>query len=940
MTDELRERFERLFDTTPTPLLVVAPDAPRFTVLHVNAAYLAATARARDELLGRALLEAFPDDPADKESKGSVHLRASLERVLATRRPDAMPEVRYDVRRPDGTFEVRWWGPVNAPVLGARGQVEAIIHQVVDVAARRRSDEALRAQAARDAFLVRLADALRPLADPVAVQVEAARVLGEHLGACRVHYAEVEADGVHSVIHRAYARGVPGIEGRHRLDAYGPPLLRTLQEGRLLRLDAVAEDARVDAAARAAWAALGIGAAITLPLVKGGRLTALISVHHAGPHPWTDAEVALIEAAAERTWDAVERARAEAALKESQRQLSLALEAARMGAFDRDLASDTLTITPASAELLGLPPGTTALTVRDVAALVHPDDLERHRAAFREAVAQGAEYHSEYRVVRPSDGRVVWLEERGRTTREPATGQARVTGVHWDVTARKDTEAALQRSEAQAREAAALAERERRMLDAVLEAVPAGIIVADARGGLLRENAANARLWGPSPQASGVEEYRQWKAWWADGSPRHGQPLAPREWAMARALGGEAVPGDVIAIEPFDAPGTRRVVVNSGAPIRDAAGAIVGAVVAQADVTALKESEARLQAILDGSPSIIFVKDLEGRYQLVNRAFCQVWQKRPEEVLGRTDGELTASPELAAQWKENDRQVLERQEPVIAEERADVPGGGSLYLSVKFALRTLEGQPYAVCGMSSDVTELRRVERERERLVELQEQMMGIVSHDVRSPLAALLMSAQALRRQPLEGPSRKVAERIERSARRVEQVVRLMLDFTRTRLGVAIPVEKRPVDLQEIASRVAEELQTARPERQVVLAGEPALGEGDPDRLFQALANLMENAFKYGEPGRPVTVTTREEREALVVEVHNWGEPIPEALQPRLFEPFSRGPQTEETVKISLGLGLYIVCQLVQAHGGGVSVRSTREEGTTFTLRLPRGDA
>ena len=179
--------------------------------------------------------------------------------------------------------------------------------------------------------------------------------------------------------------------------------------------------------------------------------------------------------------------------------------------------------------------------------------------------------------------------------------------------------------------------------------------------------------------------------------------------------------------------------------------------------------------------------------------------------------------------------------------------------------------------------------------------------------------------------------DRIDRAGRRIEQVVRLLLDFTRAKGGKGIPVHARPLSLRELCTRVVDELRAAHPHRVVELHGSPAWGEGDPDRLFQVLANLVENAFKYGAPGRPVTLTTRETDDELRVEVHNEGPPISEALLPRLFEPFSRGAQTDETVKLSLGLGLYIVREIIRAHGGTVEVRSTREAGTTFTVRLPR---
>ena len=143
--------FPALFAVASTPMLVVAPDAPRFTIIEVNQAYLAATMRTHDDLVGRGLFEAMPDNPDDPGTTGVSNLRASIERAIAGRQADQMALQKYDIPRPDGGFEERWWNPVNTPVLSADGVVTAINHQVVDAtervhveAALHRSEAALR----------------------------------------------------------------------------------------------------------------------------------------------------------------------------------------------------------------------------------------------------------------------------------------------------------------------------------------------------------------------------------------------------------------------------------------------------------------------------------------------------------------------------------------------------------------------------------------------------------------------------------------------------------------------------------------------------------------------------------------------------------------------------------------------------------------------------
>ena len=143
------QSFTRLFEASPAPFLVLAPDAPRFTIREVNDAYLAATMRTREGVVGRGIFEAYPDNPNDATIGGQSRLRASLEHVLATRRPDELPSLHYDIARPDGTFEVRWWSPVNSPILDENGEVEAIIHNANDVTEQRCVEAALRATEAR-----------------------------------------------------------------------------------------------------------------------------------------------------------------------------------------------------------------------------------------------------------------------------------------------------------------------------------------------------------------------------------------------------------------------------------------------------------------------------------------------------------------------------------------------------------------------------------------------------------------------------------------------------------------------------------------------------------------------------------------------------------------------------------------------------------------------
>jgi PAS domain S-box-containing protein len=215
------------------------------------------------------------------------------------------------------------------------------------------------------------------------------------------------------------------------------------------------------------------------------------------------------------------------------------------------------------------------------------EELEVGRQ-YKRAMAERVAVDFEQLYVFP-DGRSYWTDIRVMPSDDG------LAVFYRDITERKLAEQALRDSQRQALDTAGQAERERQRLDALLQAVPAGIIVAEAGGAVVHVNAENRRIWGSHPMSADVDAYVEWKAWWADGSDKHGQRLGIEDWAMARALAGEAAPRQVIEIESFDDPGIRRIMLNSGAPIRNDAGEITGAVVAQMDITDRVKAEEALR---------------------------------------------------------------------------------------------------------------------------------------------------------------------------------------------------------------------------------------------------------------------------------------------------------------------------------------------------------
>ncbi|WP_224362575.1 sensor histidine kinase [Hyalangium versicolor] len=275
-----------------------------------------------------------------------------------------------------------------------------------------------------------------------------------------------------------------------------------------------------------------------------------------------------------------------------------------------------------------------------------------------------------------------------------------------------------------------------------------------------------------------------------------------------------------------------------------------------------------------------------------------------------------------------------------AEFQVYVPTGAPRWMRAKVRVLSRNGQATRMLGTLKDVTRELQMEEESRRAVDFQEQLVGIVSHDIRSPLGAIISWARIMAAGgPPPEEQQRTFKRITSAALRIERLTRLLLDFARARLGGGITLEPRRCDMRDLLQKVTHEFRVAYPDRGVSFEVDKGDTHGtwDPDRLAQVLSNLLENALKYSPPDTQVQLAARGEKEQVVLAVHNQGKPIPPELMPHIFEPFRRGPQASRTAKTSYGLGLYIVQEIVHAHGGTIEVRSNIEEGTTFTVCLPR---
>ena len=580
--------YSAVFAAMPVPLLMLAPD---FTIVSVNDAYLAATVTERAAILGRGIFEVFPDNPDDPSATGVANLRASLERVLRTGDPDTMAVQKYDIRVavPGGVaFEERYWSPVNSPVFGAGGVLTHILHRVEDVTefSRSRARQA-RIETRLDTQSLEIEQANRRLREaneeldvrgvgrteelrkereyfqsllmavPVPVSVmlgpehrfvlenDAQRAMSEHRDVIGMTYREAYPDAASTllpILDRIYATGQPYVVDRQLVHFAMRP--GGMQDDHVFRMS---------------WHPLfGLNGEVE------GIITATVNL--------------------------TDQVRAEAQMHDRDARYHSLFESIDEGFCTIEMLYDDagnpvdyrfLETNKAFVENTGLVDAV-GKTMREMAPLHEQYWFETYGRVA--SSGEPIRFESEARSL----GR--WYDVYAFRVGNPALREVGI--LFKDVAERKRAEAELRDSERRAVDAAGEAQAERRRLDALLQAAPAGIVVADADGRILMTNAAHRRLWGERGERG---QAAQFKGWWADGSARHGNALAPHEWATARVLRGEAAPHDTVEIETFDDPPLRRIVLVTGAPITGDSGAIAGAVVTQMDITERVRAEEALR---------------------------------------------------------------------------------------------------------------------------------------------------------------------------------------------------------------------------------------------------------------------------------------------------------------------------------------------------------
>ncbi len=378
----------------------------------------------------------------------------------------------------------------------------------------------------------------------------------------------------------------------------------------------------------------------------------------------------------------------------------------------------------------------------------------------------------------------------------------------------------------------------------------------------------------------------------------------------------------------------------------------------------LQRTHAQLQNILDNTTAVVFVKDLRGRYLSINRRYEMLFDTTRETVVGKTDDDFFP-PDQAARMRQNDRLAVEKGAAVEMEEQATLDDGVHTYLSVKFPLLDKDGEPYAVCGMATDITGRKQAEQELERhrhqlealVKERTEQLsrakeeaeianraksefLANMSHEIRTPMNAIIGMSHLALQTDLDDRQRNFIEKVHGSAEGLLGIINDILDFSKIEAGM---LEMEEVDflLRDTIRNMVNLVKLKADEKGVQLAVRiepdvPKTLAGDPLRLTQVLTNLVGNAIKFSDSGDPATVKValREQNETHVLlhfSIQDNGIGLSTEQQQRLFQAFRQADNSTTRKYGGTGLGLIISKNIVHLMGGEIWLESEAGKGSTF---------
>ena len=488
-----------------------------------------------------------------------------------------------------------------------------------------------------------------------------------------------------------------------------------------------------------------------------------------------------------------------------------------------------------------------------------------------------------------------------------------------------------------------------RLLKAVFDIIPVGIWISDRSQRIVSHNPAAERIWCGARYLE-VARFGEYKGWWADS----GKPVAAGEWPLARAMvQGETCPGRLIRIQCHD--GSFKTIIDAAAPLRDEHGNLTGAVAVNEDITALHEAQERLRAseelfrtVFDLLPVGLWIADRDGRVTRGNPAGHRIWQGAGEmgpEHYGRQQGWSveTGKPIAPEEW--GIPRAIRRGEATSRDVIRIQCFDGSFKTVINWAapIRSDSGEITGAVAINEDITALHHTQEQLRTAVRDREDILAVVTHDLRSPLSAIMTLATTIgvKSHKLSGggPVQALADNLVEIARQMFGLVNdlLAVALVRSDHSVLKTTPTRASALLEKAARVSRPLFAREAIRfHVQAVGDLPVIHVDTDRILRVFNNLLDNALKFTLAQGEVVLRAEAQSGGVRYCVANSGPALSQAELDSMFQPFWQAGRGDLR---GAGLGLSICRSIVEAHGGTIWAEPAAGKRVRICFFLPRAN-
>jgi len=725
----------------------------------------------------------------------------------------------------------------------------------------------------------------------------------------------------------------------------------TLQRQGRVTVKADIYDGSIDPCHVQLLAGLQVKANLVVPILHDDQFWGVLIAHHcAAPRQWRSLDIDLLQQLSTQVSVAIrqaelyqqaqdelaERKRTEEVLRGSEERLRLGLQAARMGTWDWNIPENRIIWSANMEALFGLAPGEFDGSYEQFVARLHPDDRDRVLKAINAAMTPGANYDIEFRVLYP-DGTIRWALSQGKVFYDAIGQPIRMSGVDLDITSRKLIEESLRQSE----------EFRKRVLESSSDCIK--VLDLDTR--LLYINAGGLCLL----EIDDLTPYlnTKWVNFWQDESRQEVEAAI----AVAKSNEVSRFQGLCPTVK-----GTKKwwdVIVT---PMLDEEGQVSQLLATSRDITdrkqteiAFQESEERLRLATDAARLGTFDWDIPTQQVTWNRfhrtllgyapelsSSFAAWERRvhPDDLAGVTaalqlaqDSNTNYSCEYRVIWEDDSLHWL--------------AALGRFYYDS-------DNRPLRMTGIIQDITDRVQIERDRERILQqkqaalaeservnrIKDEFLAILSHELRSPLNPILGWTKLLQTRKLdEAKTIAALATIERNAKAQCQLIDDLLDMARVLRG-KLSLNMAPVDLLLVIESAIDTVQTAAIVKSIqihAVLSDIRQVSGDAVRLQQIIWNLLTNAVKFTPSGGRIDIRLEQIDNQAQITITDTGKGISPDFLPHIFESFRQEDASVTRNHGGLGLGMAIVYQLVEAHGGTVTADSPGEgKGATFTVRLP----